>query len=161
MSDVANSLTVNRTKLYRPPVTADYVVRDELVDKIDSGFSMPLTLVSAPAGYGKSTLVSYWLEYCDRPGVWLSLDKSDSDIRVFVSYLVAALRTLAPGCCKDTINLVNAESVPPLELIAAELGNDLERLEQRTVLVLDDYNLVNNLDFNNYRVSTNTEPEDD
>jgi hypothetical protein len=145
MSHTENSASVLRTKLYRPLVTDDFVLRKELFSKLEAGFTLPLTLVTAPAGYGKSTLVSYCLEHCSMPGAWLSLDQTDSDLRVFVRYLVEALRTLAPGCCKDTVSLVNAEAVPPLGLIAAQLGNDLEELGQRIVLVLDDYHLINNL----------------
>ena len=77
------SVLVNRTKLYRPPVTADYITRDALDASLEQGVELPLTVVSAPAGYGKSTLISHWLETNSYPSAWLSLDESDSDVRVF------------------------------------------------------------------------------
>ncbi len=73
-----------RTKLYRPPVAADIVWRRRLHSRLDEGRHRPLTLVSAPAGYGKSTLVSHWLETLDEPCAWLSLDEADGDLRVFL-----------------------------------------------------------------------------
>ncbi len=99
------------TKLYRPPVPADYVPRDALQTRLDAGREMPLTVVSAPAGYGKSTLVSGWLEKNESPSAWLSLDGADGDLRTFLSYLVAAVRTVAPEACQATFSLLRAAAL--------------------------------------------------
>ena len=87
------------TKLYRPPVTADYTPREALGVRLEAGIELPLTLVCAPAGYGKSTSISHWLETSSLSSAWLSLDKSDSDLRNFLTYIVAAVRTLASWHC--------------------------------------------------------------
>jgi len=87
-------VTIIRTKLYRPPVPVDIVPRKKLNSRLDAGCSFPLSLIIAPAGYGKSTVVSHWLETCRYPSAWLSLDETDSDLRVFISYFVAAVQTL-------------------------------------------------------------------
>jgi LuxR family maltose regulon positive regulatory protein len=70
--------------------------------RLERPFSAKLSLVSAPAGYGKSTLVSQWLELLGCRSVWLSLDAADSDLTQFLSYVVAALHGAVPGCCADT-----------------------------------------------------------
>ena len=70
MTGREHSAPILRTKLYRPPVTADYIPRDALEESLKAGFDLPLTVVAAPAGYGKSTLVSYWLQHCSLPGAW-------------------------------------------------------------------------------------------
>ena len=70
-------------KLHRPPVGRDHVYRARLLGELDLRRYRPLTLVSAPAGYGKSVLISCWLASCDIPGAWLSLDKNDNNLRLF------------------------------------------------------------------------------
>ncbi len=94
---------------------------------------------SAPAGYGKITLLSHWLEVSELPSAWLSLDDSDSDVRVFLSYFVTAVRQVSPEACQQTYAILKAESLPPLPVLIAHLSNDLDELEVRLILVLDDY----------------------
>ena len=79
-------------KLHRPSVTNDLLERPHLYAKLDAGRAASLTLVSAPAGYGKSTLVAAWLERSVYPGAWLSLDEDDNNLVDFLSYFVAAIR---------------------------------------------------------------------
>ena len=88
-----------RTKLYPPPMAPDTVQRQRLMPLAQSAEQSPLTLVSAPAGYGKSTLVSQWLGLLGCKSAWLSLDNEDSELTQFLSYVVAALRDAYPGCC--------------------------------------------------------------
>ncbi len=87
------------TKLYRPPSRPKVVLRPRLVERLNEGLAAGhrLTLVSAPAGFGKTTLVSEWVAGCGRPAAWLSLDEGDSDPSRFLTYLVAALQTVVPG----------------------------------------------------------------
>ena len=136
------SFPIIRTKLHRPPVAEDFVYREGLNALLDESSDHPLTLVSAPAGYGKSTVVSHWLETRDRPNVWLSLDGMDSDVRVFLSYVVAAVQTVFPEACVETLHLLKAEVLPPLPVVAGCLGNDLDNLKEALVLSLDDYHHI-------------------
>src|SRR4051795_12426340 len=84
------------TKLYIPPPPPKVVLRPRLVERLNEGLHRKLTLISAPAGFGKTTLVSAWIAECDRQVAWLSLDEGDSDPAGFLTYLVTALRTIAP-----------------------------------------------------------------
>ena len=85
-----------RTKLHRPLVTDQIVCRKRLHERMDFGLQMPLTVVVAPAGYGKSALVSHWAEELERPCAWLSLSTSETDLRLFSDYLLAAVMTCFP-----------------------------------------------------------------
>ena len=97
-----------RTKLHRPPVDTVHLHRQHLLDRLNKRLHRPLTLVSAPAGYGKSTLVSGWLDSCAIPSAWLSLDENDNDLRLFLSYLLAAIRDMFPDAVRHTLEFVNA-----------------------------------------------------
>jgi LuxR family maltose regulon positive regulatory protein len=101
-----------------------------------------LTLVSAPAGFGKSILVSSWLNTCARPGVWLALDESVDDLGVFLSYFLTAIQTIAPGALQRTQVLLAGFSLPPIEVLAASLINELDEIEHDFILVLEDYHTV-------------------
>ena len=78
------SIPIIRTKLYRPPEPENLVCRQALHEQLDAGLKVPLTLVAAPAGYGKSTAVAHWLEALDTPSAWVSLDEGDGDLQVFL-----------------------------------------------------------------------------
>ncbi len=134
---------VLQTKLYRPPLPADLVTRGGLIELLDRERNRPLTLVSAPAGYGKSVLVASWLEHSNWSSTWLSLDTDDSDLRSFLIYIVAALRKLHPGVCEQTLNLLNAAELPSLGTMAGVLSNDIDTIEEPFILVLDDYHRIN------------------
>ena len=88
-----------RTKLHRPRVLADLVCRGRLHRLMDRGLETTVTLVSAPAGYGKSVLVSHWADSIEPPVAWISLDASDGDPAQFLAYLAAALDEVLPGAC--------------------------------------------------------------
>ena len=83
------------TKLYIPPARPNVVLRPRLLERLNQGLYRKLTLISAPAGFGKTTLVSAWLAACRRPAAWLSLDERDNDPARFLTYLVAALQAIA------------------------------------------------------------------
>jgi len=129
-------------KLHRPPVDRDHVHRPRLLEQLDLHRRRPLTLVSAPAGYGKSVLISSWLESCDISSAWLSLDKNDSNLRLFISYFIAAVETLFPGTCRNTQNMLNVPDLPPMPALTSSLLNELGRIERAFILVLDDYSLI-------------------
>ena len=136
------SLSLLLTKLYRPRVSADFVRRQRLHEQLDQGVEFPLSLVSAPAGYGKSTLVSAWGEATGRPCAWLSLDEADGEIGEFLMYLVAAVRTVEPEACPKTAAVLNAPSLPPMKVLAQSLVNDLDAIETPFILALDDYHRI-------------------
>src|SRR2546425_6377113 len=84
------------TKLYLPRLRPNVVSRPRLIERLNEGLHRKLTLIAAPAGFGKTTLVSEWLAGGARPAAWLSLDKGESDPTRFLTYLVAAVQTIAP-----------------------------------------------------------------
>ena len=128
-----------RTKLHPPALESKLVMRPRLLDKLNESPRRALTLISAPAGYGKSTLVAQWLDAHKAPSAWLSLGVEDSDLRTFLRYLVAAVRKVSPQACTGSVRLVEAIELPPASLIVDTLSNDLEALGTPFILVLDDY----------------------
>lgn len=130
-----------RTKLRRPPVAPDVVRREELHERLDAVLQRPLGLVVAPAGYGKTTLVSHWLEGCGRPGAWLSLDDADDDLETFLRYLLAAVQKAAPEAGRETLELLERGDEPPIEALSRHLAHDLDELDG-LVIVLDDLHRI-------------------
>ncbi len=92
--------------MHRPPLHANNVRRTRLLNQLEAGWDRPLALISAPAGYGKSTLVSQWLASNDYPSAWLSLDESDNDLRIFLTYLIAAVETVFPSLLPKTSSML-------------------------------------------------------
>ncbi len=131
-----------RTKLYRPRLSAELVDRERLIEVMNRAREVPLILVSAPAGYGKSVLVAQWAEQLDSPVAWLSLDAGDSDLRGFLLYFLAAVETVAPGACDATRELLAAGSLAPVPVLAGYLLNDLDAVDEATAIVLDDYHRI-------------------
>ena len=106
--------------------------------------------MSAPAGYGKSTLVSQWLELLGCRSAWLSLDAADSDLTQFLSYVVAALHGAAPGCCADTAENLQSAALPGPNELAGIFCNDIEALEEPIALVLDDYHQTSSSEIDDF-----------
>ena len=132
------------TKLYIPPSRRSVVLRPRLVERLDEGLSAGhrLTLVSAPAGFGKTTLVGEWVAGCGRPVAWLSLDEGDSDPSRFLTYLIAALQTVAPGIGEGVLTVLQSPQPPPLEATLTALLNDVTTIPNPVVLILDDYHIL-------------------
>jgi LuxR family maltose regulon positive regulatory protein len=137
-------VTLLRTKLYVPPVRPNLVSRPQLIDRLNQGLQLghKLTLISAPAGFGKSTLTSAWVAGCDRPFAWLSLDESDGDLNRFLTYFVAALQTVAPALETRTMEMLESAQPAPAESILTTLLNEIAAIPQEFALVLDDYHVV-------------------
>jgi LuxR family maltose regulon positive regulatory protein len=133
------------TKLYRPRISGELVPRPRLVERLEARRDRPLTLVSAPAGYGKTTLISNWLEACDCPTAWLSLDEDDNDLVRFLTYLLAAVETMFPNAVAETRSLLSAAGPPPLPVVTRSLINELDQVECPFILVLDDYHHIDDL----------------
>ena len=133
------------TKLTRPPPRAEHVGRPELLELLRDGVARPLTVLTAPPGFGKTTLLADWAAREERRAVaWLSLDEDDNDPGRFFSYVIEALRTVEPDLGRRA---PAAHTVPRAEItdvVLALLLNDLTALERPIVLVLDDYHLITN-----------------
>ena len=118
------------------------VSRSRLLEKLDRGAQGRVTLVSAPAGFGKTTLVSKWAAGCGRPVAWLSLDERDNDPASFLTYIIAALQTIAPDVGTAVGAILQSPQPPPAELILTELLNEIATLSTDFVLALDDYHVL-------------------
>jgi LuxR family maltose regulon positive regulatory protein len=134
-----------RTKIHRPSITADLVPRPRLLNQLNLHRQRPLIVISAGAGYGKTTLISSWLEASDWPHAWLSLGEDDNDLVVFLVYFLAAVQTIFPQAGEETLGLLHAATLPPLPVIARSLINELDQIEQPFILVLDDYHHIREL----------------
>jgi LuxR family transcriptional regulator, maltose regulon positive regulatory protein len=130
------------TKLFIPLPRPELVVRPRLLQRLDAGLSRGLTLVSASAGFGKTSLLSAWLARGSLPAAWLSLDEADSEPNRFLFYLLAALRTLQPGLGEAALAALNASPPPPVESLLTGLLNELSALPAELILVLDDYHTI-------------------
>lgn len=137
-----------KTKLYPPPITPDLIERSRLSELLESNRHFPLTLVSAPAGYGKSILVSQWLESSKIKYVWISLDKSINSIPILLEYLVKGFQFKWKGILSGVEEMINAPEIPPLEVITEELINDLDKIDEDFVLVLDDFHSIQSVQIN-------------
>ncbi len=130
------------TKLYIPPLRPNVVSRSRLLERLNEGLHRKLTLISAPAGFGKTTLLSAWVEGIDRQVAWLSLDEGDSDPARFLTYLVAALQTIAPNIGEGVLGVLQSPQPPPIESMLTALLNDITTILDHFVLVLDDYHVL-------------------
>lgn len=130
------------TKLNIPPLRAQIVFRPRLIERLNEGQQGKLTLISAPAGFGKTTLVSEWVAGCNRPTAWLSLDKRDNDPVSFLTYFIVALQTITADLGKAVLaTLQSPQSLPP-ESILTTLLNEINTIPDNFTLVLDDYHVI-------------------
>lgn len=136
------STPILATKLYIPPPRPKVVLRPRLIEQLNKGLHHKLTLISAPAGFGKTTLVSEWVIDCERRAAWLSLDDGDNDPTRFLTYLVAALQTIAPTIGAGVLGVLQSPQPPSIESILTVLLNDMSVLPDNFVLVLDDYHMI-------------------
>jgi LuxR family maltose regulon positive regulatory protein len=136
------AVIVNKMKLNRPRLPSGHVHRPALTERLDHHRNLPLTLVSAPAGYGKSILISCWLESSKETSAWFSVDEKDNDLRIFLSHFLAAVQTIFPDAGNETLEMIAAPELPPVEHLAGSLVNELEAIKKEFILVLDDIHLV-------------------
>lgn len=147
--------SIMATKLYLPPLRPNAVRRPRLIERLNIGllngnaFARKLTLVSAPAGFGKTTLLSAWIETLTSASepvgprfAWLSLDEDDGDPIRFLAYLAAAVRTVAPDTGLSVLAALEAPQPPPVEALLAAWLNELAALAVPVCLVLDDYHAL-------------------
>lgn len=134
------------TKLHNPPTRPGHVQRARLADKLNDGASRKLVLVSAPAGFGKTTIMSLWADEVGLPAAWLSLDPEDNDPVRFLLYLLAALQTIVPDIGQTTSALLHSAQKAPQEIVLTVLINELASIQEDFYLILDDYHVINNQD---------------
>ncbi len=133
------------TKLAMSPVRSDLVPRPRLTNQLQLGIQRPLTLIAAPAGFGKTTLLSTWLEHASLPAAWLSLEQDDDDLTRFWTYVFTALALVHQGLGTSALALLQASTLlplPPIEIVLTVWINDLAALPHEVALVLDDYHLI-------------------
>lgn len=137
------------TKLYIPPARPDRVPRLRLLTRLSQALKHPLTLVCAPAGFGKTTLISEWIALDQRRCAWLSLDAGDNTPARFWSYVIAAFQTLKSDLGESALSLLQSPQPPALEPILTLLLNDVAAFEEEAVIVLDDYHMIDNVALHN------------
>lgn len=130
------------TKLFIPKTRPDLVSRPRLIEQLNEGLHRKLTLISAPAGFGKTTLVSRWVAHCKGLVGWLSLDNGDSDPKRFLTYFVAALQTILPDIGEGVLDVLYSSQTPPSESILTVLLNELATVKDGYAIVLDDYHVI-------------------
>jgi LuxR family transcriptional regulator, maltose regulon positive regulatory protein len=141
-SSLEQSSHLLRTKLYIPPIRSKQIARSRLSELITGGLDRALILVSAPAGYGKTTLVSSWLKEKGITSAWLSLDAGDNDPIRFLQYLLAALAPIAPGVEDEALGALQGVQPVQFESVINLLVNELAAFPEPFVLVLDDFHVI-------------------
>ncbi|MDJ0593996.1 MAG: LuxR C-terminal-related transcriptional regulator [Pleurocapsa sp. MO_226.B13] len=138
---ITSNLPLLETKLYLPKWSADRVSRPRLVNRIHP--KRKLTLVSAPAGFGKTTLLAEWVAAMPtRPVAWVSLDRSDNDPAVYWTYLIAALNKIQPRLGERSLSLLRSPQPPPIESVLMTLLNELTAVKEDCAVILDDYHVI-------------------
>jgi len=139
-----------RTKLFIPPVRTQLVPRRHLIERLDAGLAGKLSLVCAPAGFGKTTLLTEWVRSLDRPAAWVSLDERDNDPARFLTYLIASLQQVDQEIGRSALHTLQSPSSPlgepveeePIQTLLTLLVNDVVAADNPFVLVLDDYHVI-------------------
>ena len=134
-----------QTKLYPPPLRESLVPRPHLIEKLNISLNRKLTLISAPAGFGKSTLISSWL--ADQPkGAWLALDQSDNEPRLFWQYMIAAIQKVESGFGIDAQQFFHSPKYVEPQPVLVSILNELSEKSLEIILVLDDYHIIDSTD---------------
>ena len=142
-------MSILTTKLYIPLPRSNIVIRSRLLERLNEGLHHKLTLVSAPAGFGKTTLLSERLARRDQPAAWLSLDKGDNDPARFWSHFIAALQTIGPNIGAEALDALQSPQLPPIDSILTSLLNEIASILDDFILVLDDYHAVDSRKIDN------------
>ncbi len=132
------------TKIYIPTPRPNAVLRPRLLDRLNAGLYGKVTLISAPAGFGKTTLVTEWMSTVERLGVWLSLDVRDSDPVRFLRYVIATLQTVAPEIGASILKSLESAQSSSLTSLLTPLLNEFTMMPYDIILVLDDYHVIDN-----------------
>lgn len=136
------SFPLLKTKLYIPSPPSPRVIRPHLIDHLGEVENKALTIISAPAGFGKTTLLAEWIAQSPLPIAWLSLDNGDNDPYRFLSYLISALESVDEGIGREAQQIMQSPQLAPPYIVLTSLMNDLGKVNGHFVLVLDDYQLI-------------------
>ena len=136
------AMFLQKTKLVIPPLRDDLVSRPRLLTKLNEGANKKLSLLSAPPGFGKTTLLSEWIHKKKFPAAWFSIDERDNDPISFLTYMIAALQTLDKNWGQPALELIQSPQLPALESTIFTLITSLTPIPKNFVLVLDDYHLI-------------------
>ena len=131
------------TKLHIPSTSVSLVRRSDLFEKLNKGLDKKLIHISAPAGFGKTTIVSDWINQNKIPTAWYSIDKRDNDPVEFISYIIAGIQTIEKDFGQSSVKLLKAPHRPNIESIVGLLINDILNIKKDFVLVLDDFHFIN------------------
>jgi len=134
--------TLLTTKLYAPQITPELVPRPHLARHLSEGLRRKFTLVSAPAGFGKSTLVTGWLAETGQPAAWLSLDEGDNDPVRFWTYVIAAIQAVNQELGDEARQIIRSPQLRSAEPAVISLINEISKLTHDLILVLDDYHVI-------------------
>ena len=132
------------TKLHIPQAGKKTVNRTNLFTKLNEGLNRKLILISASAGFGKTTLISDWINQHKIPTAWFSLDKGDNDPVEFLSYVISAIQSINKEFGQSALKLLKSPNEPKPESITGLLINDIIKINKDFLLVLDDFHLINN-----------------
>ena len=141
-SSLRGSNQLLHNKLMPPRLSSNIIRRDDLLARLDQGLTRKLTIVTAPTGFGKTTLVSMWIASRQFGSAWVTLDQNDNDPTRFWSYVISALRTLDSAIGKATLSTLMASQPPSFQTLLIPLINDLTRRNGPCVLVLEDYHSI-------------------
>ncbi|MEN8172563.1 MAG: LuxR C-terminal-related transcriptional regulator [Chloroflexota bacterium] len=130
------------SKLFIPPPHANLVSRTRLLDRLEQVWENKLTIISAPAGFGKTTLLSEWISQCENPICWLSLDERDNDLRRFLHYFITALKQVERDLGEQGLSMLQSPQPLETEDLLTGLIGEIERISQPFAVVLDDYHLI-------------------
>jgi LuxR family transcriptional regulator, maltose regulon positive regulatory protein len=140
------------TKIFLPRTRPEFVPRPRLLKRLNECALCKLTLISAPAGFGKTTLVSEWVDSLNQEVedvnqlknriAWISLDEGDNDPNRFLAYVIAALQTIEPNIAISALNALQSPQPPPTDFVLTALINEIAVIPDRIILVLDDYHLI-------------------
>src|SRR5689334_20325748 len=130
------------TKLYLQPARQTLVERPVLLEQLKEGLRGKLTLVSAPAGFGKTSLVAAWQKDCETPLAWVSLDEEDNEPLRFLDYLIAALQTVDADLGDESAQLLRRSNPPPLKVVLTSLLNEINAYDKEFVMAFDDYHVI-------------------
>ncbi len=134
---------LRKTKLYPPTIISDCVPRTHIIENLNKNYRKKiLTTIVAPAGYGKSQLASYWLNDLKVKSIWISLEKNDDDLTIFLQYLVESIDKIFKGKIKQTQEYLVSVDLPSIQVIAHTLVNELDSIEEEFIVVLDDYHVI-------------------
>ena len=142
MTEKTLNLHVLHTKLNRRAVDSKWIQRPRLITRLDDGLKNRLPLISAPAGYGKTTLAVQWINHIPGHSAWLSLDKKESDPDRFLRYVIASIRTVVSEFGANTLPLLLSPNLPPPDYLADAMVSDLASLKKPLVIALDDYHTI-------------------